>query len=188
MKSILYNQSDGIDFILSKTEKIGEACDLTPSETMKLRLLTEEVLGLTVRLFENIEYDLFIENEGRFFTINLTAATRVNLSQKNKMLSLSSEGKNKATKGVLGKISGIFEDAIMGAGENDSFVHTYSSLYSGGNSDIYFSLTHYQNQIPEDEKAMEWDGLEKSIIAHIADDVTIGVKSDNVEVIATITF
>jgi len=188
MKSILYNQNDGIDFILSKTEKVGEACDLTPPEITKLRLLTEEVLGLTVRLFENIEYDLFIENEGRCFTINLTAATCVNLNQKNKMLSLSSEGKNKATKGVLGKISGIFEDAIMGAGESNSHINTYSALYSGGNSDIYFSLTHYQKEITEEEKDQEWDGLEKSIIAHIADDVTIGVKSDNVEVIATITF
>ena len=188
MKSIIYNQNDDVDFILSKTEKIGEACDLSPPEAMKLRLLTEEVLGLTVRLFDNLEYELFVENEGRNFTINLTAATNVDLSQRDKIISLSSEGKNKATKGVLGKISGIFEDIIMGNSGSDSFIHTYSSIYGGENSDMYFSLMRYQNEIPENEQKAEWDGLEKSIIAHIADDVTIGVKSDKVEVIATITF
>ena len=188
MKSDIYNQDNKIDFILSETERVGEFSKLTPPEVMKLRLLAEEILNLTVRMFDNLKYDFFIENEERCFKINLRATTHVNMNQKDRVLSLSSQGKNKATKGILGKISGLFEDMIMDS--NTSSLYTMASpLYHGKeNTDIYFSLSYYQNQIPETEKETEWDGLEKSIIAHISDDVTIGVKSDKVEVIATITF
>ena len=188
MKYVVYNQDNEIDFILSEAERVGEFSKLTPPESMKLRLLAEEILNLTVRLFDNLKYDFFIESEDRCFKINLRATTRVNMNQKDKVLSLSSLGKNMATKGVLGKISGVFEDIIMGSNESSLYAMS-SPLYHGKeNTDIYFSLSYYQNQIPENEKEAEWDGLEKSIIAHLADDVTIGVKSDKVEVIATITF
>jgi len=187
MKSDTYSQKDGIDHILSETERLGGFCMLTPAEAMKLRLLAEEILGLTVRLFDNITYVFFIENEGRQFKINLIADTLVDLRQKDKMLSLSSRGENVSAKGLLGKISGIFEDTLMCNNSYSPNSEVYSLYHGKENTDICFSLSYYQNQIPENEKDSEWDGLEKSIIAHFADDVTIGVKSDKVEVIASMT-
>jgi len=188
MKSDIYNQNDGIDHILDETERLGIFCRLSPTEAMKLRLLAEEVLGLTVRLFDDIKYELFIVNEGRSYTINLTVDTIVDLRQKDKMLSLSSRGENIAAKGVLGKISGIFEDTLMCNNAYSPSAELYSLYHGKENTDICFSLMYYQNQIPENEKDSQWDGLEKSIIAHFAEDVTIGVKSDKVEVVASITF
>jgi len=187
MKSDIYNQTHKISFILSETERLGDFCKLTSSEKMKLRLLTEEVLGLTVRLFDNLKYDFYIENEKKHFTINLKVAALVDSDQKEKVLSLSSEGKNIAEKGILGKISDIFGTALSGGVNHYPFAATYSTFYDEDSSDTLFSLRYYQSHVPEDIKKAEWDGLEKSIIAHFADDVTIGVSDNKVEVIATIT-
>ena len=187
MKSDVYNQTHKISFILSETERLGDFCKLTSSEAMKLRLLVEEILGLTVRLFDNLKYDFYIENDKKHFTINLKADVIVDQDQKEKVLSLSSEGKNIADKGLLGKISGIFATALSGGVNHYPLAGTYATFYDEDDSNTLFSLRYYENKVSEDVKEAEWDGLEKSIIAHFADDVTIGVSEDKVEVIATIT-
>jgi len=186
MKSDVYTQKSGFYIILLAMEKIGEFAGLSESEVTKLRLLTEELLSLTIRLFENITYEFYAERNGQQFTLNLIVDTEVNIEQKDKMLSLSSEGKNVAIKGVLGKISGIFEDIVMNINNGNTYPEPSFTGY--GSKKIYFSLKDYQAQISENQRSMEWDGLEKSIIAHLADDVVIGVKSNKVEVIAKITF
>jgi len=190
MKSDIFNQKHGIEHILDETERLGVFCKLPPDGVMRLRLLTEELLGLTVRLFDNLKYEFTIENEGQRFTLRLTASTIVDLDQKDKMLSLSSRGENEAAKGVLGKISGVFQDLIMGEDNYSYFpavmTTSFNPYYETGTSPC-FSMTYYQNQAPEREKEPEWDGLEKSIIANYADDVVIGVKSDKVEMVVLIT-
>jgi len=184
-KSDTYNQNDGLDFILSETDKQGASWGLEPEETIKLRLLTEEILSLTVRLFDNLKYELYLENAKGRFSVHIKAATIVDPDQKEKVLSLSSRGKNKAA-GILGKISEVFGSFLTGEAGASPFGGTFESHYGGENPDTLFSLKYYKNHVPEEEKKPEWDGIEKSIIAHLADDVTIGVKSNMVEVVAAI--
>ena len=184
-KSDIFNQSQSIEFILSETELFGRSCELTPPEAMRLRLLAEETLSLTVRLFEHLTYTMQVENTKKRFAIILDVATLVDSDQKDKVLSLSSKGKNKAT-GILGKISDAFSSLLINNTEAYQFGGTYDSHYNEDNKDTLFSLKYYKNSVKNENKKPEWDGLEKSIIAHYADDVTIGVKSDKVEVIATI--
>ena len=57
------------------------------------------------------------------------------------------------------------------------------SIDTAGRSNTW-SLSQYQTAVKENESSLEnWDELEKSIIANLADDVTVGVKGDNVEMI-----
>ena len=184
-KSDVFNQSHSMEHILSETELFGRSCELTPPEALKLRLLAEETLSLTVRLFEHLTYTMQIEHAKSRFSIDLKASTLVDSDQKEKVLSLSSTGKNKAS-GVLGKISEVFGYFLTSDTEAFPFGGTYESHYVSNNPDTLFSLKYYKNNISDEEKKPEWDGLEKSIIAHFADDVTIGVRSDKVEVIASI--
>jgi len=190
MKSDIFNQQHGVEHILNETERFGVFSKLPSAGVMRLRLLTEELLGLTVRLFDDLKYEFTIENEGQRFTLRLKASTIVSLDQKSKMLSLSSRGENEAVKGVLGRISGVFHDLIMGADNSPNLSPVTTSSfnpYYDTDTSTYFSMTYYQNQAPERENEPEWDGLEKSIIANYADDVMIGVKSDNVEMVVLIT-
>ena len=188
MRTDIYTESHGIETILVKMEKVGQLCGLSASETGKLRLLTEEMLTLTVRLFDNLSYEFFAESSEKQFKLSLTAATRVSQSDREKLLSVSKSGKNKATQGVFGKISGIFESLVMESCDYEQLiVPTYDSM----GLMPYFVLSSYRDEIPKlakEEQDEMWDGLEKSIIATLAKDVIIGVRSSKVEMVVLAEF
>ena len=185
MKSDIYTGEHGIEHILAEAERVGTFCGLASSSAGKLRLLAEEMLGLTVRMFKNLSYEFFIENEGMRFTLSLSAKAIVKSSQKEKLLSLSASGENKAAKGLFGKISGIFESLVMDDNEYDRI---YVPHYDSMGLMTYFSLSTYQTSEAPKPSDGQWDGLEKSIIATLAKDMVIGVKSGRVEMIAIIEF
>jgi hypothetical protein len=191
MKSDIYTQKQGIEQILSETKRLGEFCNLPPVASDKLRLLAEEMLSLTVRLFDNLEYEFFVENEGCRFTLNLSAKTLVSPQQKEKLLSLTRNGENEATKGIFGKISTIFENLLTGSAEYTPVVRAYypdiPHLY-GMDMSAYFSLSAFQGERPYKPDDEQWDGLEKSIIATLAKEMVIGVRNNKVEMIAVIEF
>ena len=185
MISDIYTNRHGVEYILSEVDRIGTFCNLSHPSTAKLRLLAEEMLGLTVRLFDNLEYRFYIESAGACFTLNLQATAAINPTQKEKMLSLSSSGKNEATKGIFGKISGIFEGLLL---DDYEFERIYIPDYDCLGIVSYFSLTSYQNGILKTLGEDQWDGLEKSIIANLAKDVIIGVRNSKTEMIVVVEF
>jgi len=205
MKSDNFNGNIGIEAILDEVVRFADYARLSDSESSKLRLLAEEMMGLTVRLFENDDYEFFIESKGNRYILILIAEVLVNLQQKDKILTLSKQGKNTAEKGILGKISGVFQDFLMGAhnlpaGDNDNlnitggedfrsisnYIH-HNNPYNHCEG-MYFSMAHYRNLLPAELKENQWDGLEQSIIASIATDVVVGVRNNRVEVMAVIDF
>ena len=205
MKSDNFSGKIGIETILDEVKRFAEYARLSDSETRKLRLLAEEMMGLTARLFEDDDYEFFVESQGKRFMLILIANVLVNLKQKDKILTLSKDGKNVAEKGILGKISGVFQDMLMGAhnlpagndidletagGEDFRSISNYiynNNPYSHCEG-MYFSMAHYRNLIPAELKENQWDGLEQSIIASIATDVVVGVRNDRVEMMAVIDF
>ena len=183
MRSDIFTNEHGLDHILSETERLGIFCGLTSASAKKLRLLAEEMTGLTVRLFDNVEYEFYIEGTDGRFTLCLNAKTIVGLDQKEKMLSLSSDGRNTAEKGVLGTLSGIFREMLMEPGRAAAELPI---LYYGMGDMMPFSLVVYREALNYEDAKDQWDGLEKSIIATLASDVTIGVKNKQVEMRAVI--
>ena len=51
-----------------------------------------------------------------------------------------------------------------------------------------WTLSQYMEFAPKEKIKREWDGMEKSIIANFADDVSIGVRSGKLEMTVTKTF
>ena len=194
MKSDVFTEETGLDHILSETERIGAFCKLSPSAKGKLRLLAEEMLSLTVRLFDGLKYEFFIENQERRFTLNLSAKTIVNAKQKEKLLSLSGRCENEATKGIFGRISGVFGSLLLDTGEYSQITAPYmdemrmTPHWGSSGMAAYFSLSSYQNEMSATAKKEDWDDLEKSIIITLAKDMVIGVKNKKVEMIAAIQF
>jgi len=188
MKSRVFNGTNGMERILDETESFGASRGLPAASAIKLRLLAEEMMGLTVRLFEDLEYEFFIENEGMRFTVRLSAKTLVSLKQKDKILSLSNSGDNAATKGILGKISGIFQDMLIVSREPADDLSPVPVTYDGIGDLMYFSMSEYRNWLSDEAAEDQWDGVEKSIIANIVGDVTVGVKNNRVEMAAVIEF
>jgi hypothetical protein len=190
MKSDIYTGEQGIERILSEIERFGKITDLPQASSNKLRLLAEEMLSLTVRMFEDLKYEFFAENDGQKFMLNLSAETMVTSGQKEKLISLSSSGENIAVKGVIGKISETFSELLAGGDTGyevlDIPYWQYGSAW--GMHSAYFHLSAYQSEQPKKSEDEKWDGIEKSIIETLVSDMLIGVKGKRVEMIAIIEF
>jgi len=168
------NPTHTTEYILSEVERLGAFCHLDNSGVKKLRLLTEELLSLTVRLFvDYLEYEFFVENHVRRFRLNLNAKTIVNPEQKEKLLSLMGNNEGAKGKSIRDKISEVFTN----------FVFSDVSLYDGTDSVFVFSLTDYRNQAAKKVTDEQWDGIEQSIIMTLANNVRISVRDNNVEVV-----
>ena len=162
------------EYILSEVERLGVFCHLDDAGARKLRLLTEELLSLTVRLFDgNLEYEFFIENKVRRFRLNLNAKVIVNQEQKEKMLLLVGENEGSKAKGILSKISKVFQNMVYGD----------VSLYDPTEGVFIFSLTDYRNQNAQETVEEQWDGIEQSIILALANNVRMSIDDNSVEVV-----
>ena len=110
--------------------------------------------------------------------------------KREKLLSVSSDGKNAAAVGIMSKIKIAATFMMI---DYEKTFQTGSSFYSyglGGNLDFQcpiWTLTNYRQNVSK-EKDEKWDELEKSIIANIADDVSVGLQGSKVEITVKKTF
>ena len=128
-------------------------------------------------------------------SVNLTAKTEyMDLDMKEDLLSFSTSGKNASTKGFMAKVGDIIENGILNFENVMKLEQQYGGGYigygtvSGMSSDfaLSWSLAQYRNTLDEartDDTIAEeaWDELEKSVVASLAKDVTVGVKKGTVE-------
>ena len=115
----------------------------------------------------------------------------MNSEKRDSLLAASSTGKNESAKGLMGRLRDFFD---RGADEDIAAAH--SSLLLPGvmeqsslpTLDWEWSMTRYQNalssQMQTSAAAREaWDELEKSVVAHVADDVRVSIRGRQVEMI-----
>ena len=110
--------------------------------------------------------------------------------KKQALVAMSAKKKNAAASGFMGKIRDIAENMLLYSekpGVNCYYAPEYLHGYaSAGISYSYaWTMMNYINQqkkVTANNEA-EWDQLEKSIVAKLADDVIVGVKSRKVEII-----
>jgi hypothetical protein len=152
----------------------------------------------------NFQAKMTMENEDGENRIRLVVETNMNRDKKDELLSVSTKGKNAAAKGFMGKIREIIENGLL---DYDDAMR-WEQEYGGGMPDyaymgmgfpvtnpisvpthdgaITWSLSNYKDALEEapdsEENVQEaWDELEKSIVANIAKEVTVGVRKDRAD-------
>ena len=132
--------------------------------------------------------------------IHLMANTLMDYNKKQELIEASSSKKNAASNGFMGKVLEIFENSAYSMNEITALQVEYGGaplMYGtmGMNDAVVlpsvsymWSLGKYRENVDNDrendEAAVEaWDELEKSIVANIADDVTVAVRGDSVELV-----
>ncbi len=197
----------GRELALREAEKFAQYVGLGRKEGLRLRLLTEETLGMVSAITEEFDADFWIEStEEHLCRLHLTAKTDMNYTKKKELVSVSTTGKNEAAKGFMGKIRELMENAVYSSDEEIDRIAsdpaTGPMLYASmgmcdtsliaGESMLYlWSLEQYRGAIererenPEDTAEVKeaWDELEKSIVASIADDVRVAVSGKNVDLV-----
>lgn len=181
------------DSVLGLVEHVAARIGLNTKNGMRLRLLAEEMLGL-VRAIAATRFSasFSIEHEGTDCTLTLSVMSELDYAKRREFLSVSSTGKNTARVGIMEKIRGIFEAALWPIEEGLAMSAEYGTAFPGygmlgalddGVSGVLYawSMQKYKNEVREDPAA--WDELEKSIIANIADEVSVGVRRDGVELV-----
>lgn len=185
----LNNKDSRVNEALEVTERIAESIGLKGKDSLRLRLLAEEMMNMIQAVAGDFEAEFFFENEGKDCKLSLSAKSELDYEKRREFLSVSTSGKNEAQVGIMEKIRGIFEAGLYGMQESFAMQAKYgtgmwglgvgSSLDDGVTGALYsWSMQKYKTEVPEDSD--EWDELEKSIIANIADEVNVAVTREGV--------
>lgn len=181
------SDGNGIETALEQAELVASYKKLNTKSRLQLRLLAEEVLGMMHSITGEANGKFWIEDEDNLFSIHLTVDTWLDNARRDKLIAASSSGKNEAAKGIMGKIRDLFDRA--GDGGNIAFENP---LIIGGEPEMYgtmtWSLYQYRTELAnirnQKESAQEaWDELEKSVVANVADEVKVSIRTNKAEMI-----
>ncbi len=183
-----------LEAIFREVEKSAAYNALPKKQSLQLRLLAEELVGMLPELLEVGGGRFWIENQGNDFELHASIlAEGLSVFDKNRILAVSTSGRNAAAKGIVNKIK------LVAAGMLDGYLeiskttgNDYYGFYTMGTDVSYinygewsnaWSLRSYRESAGGNKDAEEWDELEKSIIANLADDVIVGVLGQKVDII-----
>ena len=195
------NGTKDLDAILKESQKVAEYNELTHKQTLQLRLICEEIDGMLPNIIENFSGDFWIDFEDGLCKVNVSIKLdELTAEKKEELVAIAKNRKNSAAIGIVGKIRSALEDVFLldysfGRGdmslESRYFVtECYNSMdiYSGMDYPYIWSLDKYRSSVNKEEKAEEWDELEKSMIAAVADDIIVGVKGKRADIIVVNKF
>ena len=175
---------------MQEAERFSVYNGLTGKNAMHIRLLTEETISMVNGIVKDFEGDLWMESEptpsGLLCRICVAANVSVSEGQEEQLLDIATSGKNTEAVGILGKIRQLFRWSLQQTDTTSSLqTNTLSSWYAMGVQDAsYWSLRQYTQQLQQQQpEGEEWDELEKSIIAKLADEVRVGIRAERAEVV-----
>ena len=193
MKSNVCKIDNGIkdlEEILQESENVANYIGLNQNQTLQLRLLCEEVDGMLPKIIGDFNGDFWIEFENRICKINISIELRDFTTQKKKeLISVATNKKNAAEKGLISKICSAIEDFFLSEGNYEPYdmaagcYYLPTELCTGADYYHLWGLQQYKNTITAEVNKEEWDELEKSIIASIADDLIVGVKGKKATIV-----
>jgi hypothetical protein len=110
----------------------------------------------------------------------------MNNEKRKKLIESSTSGKNSAASGIIGKLRDIIETVTEPVDDCNLVIDTLG--WMDGDVDYIsgcatWSLLQYKQNVEQKKLAEEWDELERSIVANIADEVKVFIKGDTVEML-----
>ncbi len=146
---------------------------INDKDSLRFRLLTEEVLRLVKQILDKWSVELWFEGDKRVSRIILESAGSLEGDKKEELGSIASSGVIFEEKGFFKKITDMFMIKVP--------------------EEKTWSLKEYQRQLQakkeQDKYSLEaWEDLERSLVANLADDIEITASSDNIKMVVTKDF
>ena len=191
----LSSSKESLVALLAETEKAATYSNLGKKEAGRLRLLAEELVGMLPELLKFSDGEFWVGCNGKNFELHTVLNPKESLTdeRREKLLSISSSGRNAAAVGIMAKIKLAVEFMMIDYEKNATELPLDYGFYHDGLGNVsYFSanswsLVTYRAKA-NSEKGEKWDELEKSIIANVADDVLVGIQGKKVEIIVKKAF
>ena len=189
----LDSSGKGDEEALDITEKAGNYGNLAHQDILRLRLLSEELIGMLRGIAGKVDSEFWLENKGNEYFIQVKSVIELSKELREQLISASTSGKNAASAGFMGKIRDFISVALLPSKEYDSVMNTAPfGFMAMGCEEVFDETSSYQwtlqtykeslDKSEEEDKKEEWDELEKSIVGSIADDVQVSVKGYEVEI------
>ncbi len=189
----------GMEEALRATERLGESSGLSRKANLRLRLLSEELLGMMRSIMGEVSAQYWAEQDARRYDIHLDAEVTLNQEMRRQLIAVSSRGENAAARGFMGKLRDMIAVALLPKEAGPSMLSLgLMSLGSPGGyrsvTDSFdWSMTAYRSELEgsrerDGEAADAWDELEKSIVANLADEVSVNIVGSAVEIVITKAF
>ena len=189
--------------VLAEVEKVTAYNGLEDKKALRLRLLAEELCGMLPGLVENFSGEFWAENDGDDYELHVELkADDMSFEVRDELISVSKTGKNSAAKGVMGKIRAVAETMLLVAfdptlstpvgeyydchGYNMGFGFIDPTMAVETGYVYSWSLFNYKTAV--ENKKEEYAELERSIVAKLADDIIVGVRGKNVEIVVKKSF
>jgi len=164
-------------------DKVAAFKDLSKKNALHLRLLTEEAMGMLRSIAGTMDGEFWIEDDNGVYELHLRVQTLMDENKREQLLAASSTGVNEAERGFMGRIRAFFEPT-------DGLPMYYVPMTGetpAMHSAMMWSMVDYRDHLDLDLSrnragAKEaWDELEKSVVAHVADDVKVSIRGRTVE-------
>lgn len=186
------SRGEKMEAALKQADKVAAYKEMSPKNAMHLHLLTEEMMGLMRSITGDVTGKFWIEDENEEYQLHLQVEKWLTSETREKLLAASTTGKNSAAKGLMGRLRNFFE---VGADE-DVVAYTNPLVLPGmyetaaaPKMDWEWSMVQYEEALAstrqENRETVQEarDELEKSVVAHVADDVKVSIKGRIVEMI-----
>mgnify|MGYP007070334302 CR=1 FL=1 len=185
---------------IEKLDNFAGQMKLTHREVLHLNLLTEETLGMLRAILDYYDGQMWFEEENGQVKLFFSVKASMSPEKRESLIQLSRDGKNSASRGIMGKIGTIIANSLSDYGSamdvSSEYGGTPISYWRMGvdvptdnmEMNLYdWSLNRYRNSVSElrQESGGEedaWDELEKSIVGRLADDVRVGVRGGKVSI------
>lgn len=177
--------------LLEETEKVAEYNDLVGKDALSLRLLAEELVSMLPSVVSNFDGEFWINNDGNYYELCVRIfVPNMDMPTRDRLINVSKDNRNASVVGISGRIRAVFDYMALA---NDAGAISPAGKY-GMATNIDFSQiwsmkeAREQTQKESGEESEKWDEFERSILSKIADDVVVGVKGQNVNIIIKKTF
>jgi len=178
-RKLMVNQKQKrLQVALETAEEFAQEMKLDRKHTVRLRLLTEETMGMLKEMTGEYRASLWFEGQDDVCELHLDLETDMDAKKKEEILSVSTSGKNEAAHGFMGRIRNMVEDLMYGLTDSDMMTD---------DDDYVWTLDRYREEMKNDSVDEDpWvrgtaDELERSIVANVADDILVGVSNNSVE-------
>ena len=162
----LYDTDDPIQRVIKATEQYGNRLRLKQKNIMQLQLISEELIGIVRNIIEDAKATFWIEGTGLMSRIHLHMPTSVESAEYQKLMKLSTSGRNEAVQNLSGKIWQMTMNGILQKKDDED---------KKGRS--------YTWSLREFESTGDTSLLGESILASMANDVKVKVTKKSVELI-----
>ena len=184
------NGTNDLAAILKESEKVAAYNELSHKQSLELRLLCEEIDGMLPNIVGEFSGKIWIEFENGVCEVKASIELEsFSPDKKAELIKTSTDKKNAAATGIVGKIRSVLEDIFLDA----NALKAYSPLAEGlqivtgcGENVSYsyfWTLDQFKNDAKKNVEREDYDELERSIISSVADNVTVGVKGKIADIV-----